>query len=112
MAGAIGDPRDAARFVGNPTLAGNVFWQDGQAMVERDEDGEEQTRADVTQATADPGFIDPASGDYRLPADADAGVLAPLAADSPWPLQPEERAIIPDADTRDWRAWKFERAGP
>jgi hypothetical protein len=59
----------------------------------------------------DPGFRNPATGDFSLSSQgraATAGVGAPraLRPDSPWPLQPEEQAIIPESDTRDSRQWQ------
>lgn len=94
----------------------NWFWQTEQDFViaTRDPNSDEAAQRTVAAADegegnveAEPGFGD----DYSLQDDSAAGMAGVGAVDvpelaSPWPLQPEEEAIIPETETRDYKAWR------
>ncbi len=115
--GLIGDSRSSATLLGDPTVRGNLFWQNGTNWIPglapgtRREPPVEIASLDETALLIEPGFANVAAYDFSLTPDsaaakASVGVAIPLSRASPWPLQPEELAIIPDAPTRDSRQWK------
>src|SRR5690606_11546209 len=70
----------------------------------------EKKDAPEGSVTDNPGFKDPARGEFALAADSPArkaniGAADPLSPASPIALLAEEKAIIPAEDTRDYRSW-------
>lgn len=103
MCGAINgeDPNTA----GEPAVVGNVFWQNGTALRH----GEQPANLPAGNETRDPKFADVAARDFTRAVGgehADAGAADVIPAASPWPIQPGEQAIIPEGETRDFKAWK------
>ncbi|HEY1123857.1 MAG TPA: right-handed parallel beta-helix repeat-containing protein, partial [Haloferula sp.] len=97
----IGDDRPSAKSFGSPVVEENVFWRSTWMRDKEVIALPEENRVD-----------DPRLGkDLALPADSPLRALGigPEKTPKPqtaFPIQPEETAIIPDGDTRDFKAWK------
>jgi len=88
------------------TVINNVFWKNGHALKVMEENPELDAAAGNVEA--DPGFADPASGDYRLTENSaararGAGAKSVLAAASPWALQEEEKPVATGPDSTSAR---------
>jgi predicted Ser/Thr protein kinase len=114
--GDVNDSSASARASGRLNLRDSVFWTNGVSIVFNGaaaaNDPSLTNRFTLGNFAGcqekDPEFRDPARGDFSVRSGSahDAGASQPLALQSPWPLQPEEKAIIPETDTRDSRAWR------
>jgi hypothetical protein len=114
--GDVNDSSASSRASGRLNLRDSVFWTNGVNIVLNGaaaaNDPSVTNRFALTNFTGcrelDPQFRDAAHGDFSVRSGSVHGVGAsqPLSVESPWPLQPEERAIIPETDTRDSRAWR------
>lgn len=121
--GPIAGDAATAKTTGKLLLTANVFWTNAVNLAvpaAKPADGQPSTEslplADFpSNREVDPGFADPARGDFTRPevaasAAPEAGATTPLSLASPWPLQAEELAIIPPGETRDYQHWR--RLGP
>lgn len=114
--GDVNDRSSSAKATGQLNLRDSIFWTNGANIVF----GGAAAAQDPTMTNRftleafsgcqelDPQFQDPARGDFRMPSGSvlRAGASSPLSLQSPWPLQAEEKAILPETDTRDSRAWR------
>ena len=120
---SIGDVNDAsssARASGRLNLRDSIFWTNGVNLVlsaaVTANDPSLTNRFALANFTGcqeiDPKFRDAARGDFTIELGRTHGFGAaqPLTVESPWPLQPEEKAIIPETNTRDSKAWRRESA--
>ncbi len=116
LIGDVNDASSSARASGRLNLRDSVFWTNGANIVFRGaataNDPSMTNRFTLENFSGcqekDPQFRDPARGDFSPKSGGvhGAGASRALVAQSPWPLQPEEKAIIPETDTRDSRAWR------
>ena len=114
--GDVNDSSASARASGRLNLRDSVFWTNGVNIVFNGaaaaNDPSLTNRFALENFAGcqekDPQFRDPARGDFSVRSGSvhGAGASQPLMVESPWPLQPEEKAIIPETDTRDSRAWR------
>jgi hypothetical protein len=114
--GDVNDSSASAKASGRLNLRDSVFWTNevnfvfnGAAAANDPTLTNRFTLGNFTGCEEiDPKFRDPARGNFSIQSGSahDAGASQPLALQSPWPLQPEEKAIIPETDTRDSRAWR------
>ncbi len=86
----------------HPSVTGNLLWHNATPQVRMGK----PDPLPPGNAAGDPHFANGPAGDFAVPPGSPAGAADVLPLASPWPLQDAERAMIPDADTRDYRAWK------
>jgi hypothetical protein len=101
----IGDDRLTAKAYGTPKLENNVFWKVDQPHQRGFP--VEAVPLPEGNRVEDPGL----GGNYELPEgsklrDQQIGPEVNPVVESAFPVQPEEKAIIPDAESRDFKLWK------